>query len=171
LPTRIKNIENGACEARKKIKDGIKMKKLMIVMVILLAFLTTGCSVQLTTSNEIVSKADILEVKGEEIQSEFNKALNFANELSDKNAIDAKDQKRIADQIDDVLNVIEEFKVLEVPVLGGQVKDFVENNLKQREEILRDVKEKAEKGTAEKEDLNKLEEALTNNDISIRFFY
>lgn len=147
------------------------MKKIMILMVVLLAFLTTGCSVQLTTSNELDSKAEILEVKGEEVQSEFNNALNFVNELkfSNKNTINAKDQQRIGNQIDDVLNVIEEFKELEVPVLGGQVKDFVDNNLKQREEILRDVQEKAEKGQAEKEDLQQLEKALSN-DINIRFF-
>ncbi|MCM3767814.1 hypothetical protein [Neobacillus niacini] len=145
------------------------MNKVMILMVVLMAFLTTGCSVQLTTPNGIDAKADILASKGEELQYEFDKALEFVNELDDKNTISSKDQKKMDSQMEQVIDVIDEFKELEVPVMGGKIKDIADNNLKQREEVLHAIHEKAQKGNVEKDDLQDLKKALSA-DFSIKFF-
>jgi outer membrane murein-binding lipoprotein Lpp len=146
------------------------MKKMIVIMAVLLAFLTTtGCSVQLTTSNELDTKADLLVAKGEELQRELDSALVFVKQLGDKNTISSRDQKKLALQIEQIMGVINEFKELEVPVMGGEIKDIAAKNLKQREEILQEVQEKAEKGSIEKADLHKLEKAISA-DFSIQFF-
>lgn len=146
------------------------MKKMIVIMAVLLAFLTTaGYSVQLTTSNELDTKADLLVAKGEELQRELDSALVFVKQLGDKNTISSRDQKKMALQIEQIMGVINEFKELEVPVMGGEIKDIAAKNLKQREEILQEVQEKAEKGSIEKADLHKLEKAISA-DFSIQFF-
>jgi outer membrane murein-binding lipoprotein Lpp len=146
------------------------MKKMIVIMAVLLAFLTTtGCSVQLTTSDELDTKADLLVAKGEELQRELDSALVFVKQLDDKNTISSRDQKKLALQIEQIMGVINEFKELEVPVMGGEIKDIAAKNLKQREEILQEVQEKAEKGSIEKADLHKLEKAISA-EFSIQFF-
>lgn len=144
------------------------MNKMMILMAVLIAFFTTGCSVQLTTPNGLYTKADKLAAKGEELQYEFDKALEFVNELEDKNTISSKDQKKVESKMEQVIDVIDEFKELEVPVMGGKIKDIADNNLKQREEVLHAIQEKSEKGNVGKEDLHELKKALSA-DFSIKF--
>lgn len=146
------------------------MKKLIMLSLLVFAFLVTGCSVELeTSSSKMESKADRVEAKAYELEQEFNEAKDLVNELEGKDSITSKDQKRISNQIDSVLAVIDELKEMETPVLGKTVEDFVGKNLNKREEALLEVQAKADEGTVTKEDLQKIEKAVSN-DLNIKLF-
>lgn len=146
------------------------MKKLLIGSLLALTLLAAGCSVELETSSSLVeSKADQIEAKANEVEQEFGEAKELVNELEGKRSIDSNDHKRISNQIDSALTVIDELKEMETPVLGKKVKDLAGKNLENREEALLEVQAKADEGTATRDDLQKMEKAVSD-DLNIKFF-
>ncbi|WP_413309631.1 hypothetical protein AA0X95_13485 [Bacillus sp. 1P10SD] len=146
------------------------MKKFFVLSVVMFSFLVTGCSVEIDTgSSKITSQSTELEAKSEAIQDQFNEAMDMATELEGKNTLTTNDQKRLANQIEDVLSVITEFKEVNTPLIGKKIKNIAGKNLENREEILRRIQEKAEEGKATKEDVHKMKKALSD-DVNIKLF-
>jgi outer membrane murein-binding lipoprotein Lpp len=146
------------------------MKKFFVLSVVMFSFLVTGCSVEIDTgSSKITSQSTELEAKSKAIQDHFNEAMDMATELEGKNTLTTNDQKRLANKIEDVLSVITEFKDVKTPIIGKKIKSIAGKNLKNREEILTKIQEKAEEGKATKEDVHKMKKALSD-DLNFKLF-
>ena len=141
------------------------MKKIMVMSCILLGFLLAGCSVEFDTDS---SKTDKFEEKAEALGNEFDAALEAVKQLEKKDKLTSEDQKRIVTLVDDLTVVIEEFKDEKAPMFNW-VKDFSTNKLKDREDILLDIQEKAKNGKATIEDVKEMKKALSDN-IEINLF-
>jgi hypothetical protein len=141
------------------------MKKIMVMSCILLGFLLAGCSVEFDTDS---SKTDKFEEKAEALGNEFDAALEEAKQLEKKEKLTSEDQKRIVTLVDDLTVVIEEFKDEKAPMFNW-AKDFSTNKLKDREDILLDIQERAKDGEATIEDVKEMKKALSD-DIEINLF-
>jgi outer membrane murein-binding lipoprotein Lpp len=141
------------------------MKKIMVMSCILLGFLLAGCSVEFDTDS---SKIDKFEEKAEALGNEFDAVLEAVKQLEKKDKLTSEDQKRIVTLVDDLTVVIEEFKDEKAPMFNW-VKDFSTNKLKDREDILLDIQEKAKNGKATTEDVKEMRKALSD-DFEINLF-
>lgn len=146
------------------------MKKMIVLSIVMATLLVTGCSVEIDTGTaKLTSQSNELEAKAEAIENQFDNALNLVVELEEKNTLSTNDQKRLANQIDDVLTVLTEFKEVNTPFIGKKIKNIAEKNIEDREEILRNIQEKAGEGRATKRDIQQIEKALSD-DFSIKLF-
>jgi hypothetical protein len=145
------------------------MKKIWIMPILLLGFLLTGCSVDLDLfPSDTESKAEKFASKAEAMGNQFDDTSAFLEELEIKEKLSVQDQERIVTEADALLAVIEEFANEDAPVFQG-AKDFAVDKLKEREEILLDIQEKAKSGEATMDDVKDMKNALSD-DIEIKLF-
>ena len=145
------------------------MKKIWIIPILLCGFLLTGCSVDLDLfPSDTESKAEKFASKAEAMGNQFDDTLAFLKQLEIKEKLAVQDQERIATEVDELLAVIEEFVNEDAPLFQG-AKDFAVDKLKEREEILLEIQERAKNGEATIEDVKDMKNALSD-DIEINLF-
>ncbi|MFC3885531.1 hypothetical protein ACFOU2_19465 [Bacillus songklensis] len=145
------------------------MKKIIGLSMILMAFMLTGCSIQIDSETGLSAKSEELVSKAEAIETEFNSTLNTIAQLEGKQSLSSDDQELIDNQIDRIMMVVDDFKETDTPFLGKKVKELADQNLKERERTLLNVQEKAENRTMTKEDLQKVKKAISD-DVTISLF-
>ena len=114
------------------------------------------------------SKAEKFASKAEAMGNQFDDTLAFLKQVEIKNKLTVQDQQRIVTEVNDLSVVIDAFIDEEAPLFQG-AKDFAVDKLKEREEILLDIQEKARNGEATIEDVKDMKNALSD-DIEISIF-
>ncbi|SDM85904.1 hypothetical protein [Bacillus sp. OK048] len=132
----------------------------------LLVFLLTGCSVSIDNAS---SKSEEFASTAEELSSTLNDVRDEMESLKDKTNLSSKDQALIVEQTDAAIRVIDKFKEEEAPFIANIAKKVVIKELNKKTTLLESIKEKAEKGTANEEDVNKIIETLSD-DFEINLF-
>ena len=100
--------------------------------------------------------------------NQFDDTLAFLKQVEIKDKLTVQDQQRIVTEVNDLSVVIDAFIDEEAPLFQG-AKDFAVDKLKEREEILLDIQEKARNGEATIEDVKDMKNALSD-DIEISIF-
>ena len=147
------------------------MKKIMVLSVLFVGFLLTGCSVDLFTSNEgtLGTKIEKFEDKSEALEKDFLAALEEIERLEDKKKLTFEDQEQIVAVVDNLSVVLDEFQEEEAPILNW-LKDYSVEKVMERVEILEDIRDKAQNGDVSTiEDVRVMKEAL-KDDFEIRLF-
>ena len=121
----------------------------MVLAFLFVGFLLTGCSVDLVTSDgeTLGTKTEKFEDKSEALGDEFDTALVEIERLEEKEKLTSKEQEQIVAIVDDLTDVLDEFKEEDAPMLNW-LKDYSVEKLMERVEILGDIKEKAQNGDA-----------------------
>ena len=145
------------------------MKKIWVVPFLLMGVLLTGCSVDLNLfPSDIESKAEKFASKAEAMGNQFDDTLAVLKQLEIKEKLTDQDQQMIVTEVNDLSVVIDAFIEEEVPLFQG-ANDFAVDKLKEREEILLDIQEKAKNGEATIEDVKDMKDALVD-DIEFSIF-
>ena len=114
------------------------------------------------------SKAEKFASKAEAMGNQFDDTLAVLKQLEIKEKLTDQDQQMIVTEVNDLSAVIDEFIEEDIPLFQG-AKDFAVEKLKEREEILLDIQEKAKNGEATIEDVKDMKDALSD-DIEISIF-
>lgn len=141
------------------------MKKYWILS-LLIVFLMTGCSVEIETST---SKSEEFSSIADELSSTFADVTDKMGQLPDKTELTSENQKLIVQQVNNLLKQIKKFKEAEAPFMAKKLKEMALKELNKKEEILIDIKEKAEKGTATVEDIENIIKTISD-DFEINLF-
>ena len=145
------------------------MKKIWVVPFLLMGVLLTGCSVDLNHfPSDIESKAEKFASKAEAMGNQFDDTLAVLKQLEIKEKLTDQDQQMIVIEVNDLSVVIDAFIEEEAPLFQG-ANDFAVDKLKEREEILLDIQEKAKNGEATIEDVKDMKDALVD-DIEFSIF-
>ncbi len=145
------------------------MKKIWVVPFLLMGVLLTGCSVDLNHfPSDIESKAEKFASKAEAMGNQFDDTLAVLKQLEIKEKLTDQDQQMIVTEVNDLSVVIDAFIEEEAPLFQG-ANDFAVDKLKEREEILLDIQEKAKNGEATIEDVKDMKDALVD-DIEFSIF-
>ena len=102
------------------------------------------------------------------MENQFDDTLAFLKQVEIKDKLTVQDQQRIVTEVNDLSVVIDAFIDEEAPLFQG-AKDFAVDKLKEREEILLDIQEKAKNGEATIKDVKDMKNALSD-DIEISIF-
>lgn len=148
------------------------MKKLIIIPCVILSIFATGCSVDI---DGITSEAKKFETKTEEfadladhLGTTVEDTYNKLEKLEHKVKLNSQDQEQIVKQIDKLLDVIKEFKSGKPPIFKWAM-ELSEEKLKEKEEPLLTLREKANNNDATKADIKEVKEEL-KKDIEIKLF-
>ena len=146
------------------------MKKMMVLAFLFVGFLLTGCSVDLVTSDgeTLETKTEKFGDKSEALGDEFDAALVEIERLAEKEKLTSQDQEQIVAIVDDLTDVLDEFKEEDAPMLNW-LKDYGLEKLMERLEILGDIREKAQNGDATIEDVRVMKETM-KADYEIHLF-
>jgi uncharacterized protein YyaL (SSP411 family) len=142
------------------------MKKKYWIGALLIIFLTTGCSVEIETSS---SKSEEFASTADELSSTFVDVKDKMEPLVDKKELTSEDQKLIIQEVNNLKQEIKNFKEEEAPFLAKKIKQMALKELNKKEEILVDVKEKAENEMATVEDVEKIIKTISD-DFEINLF-
>lgn len=139
------------------------MKKIWVVPFLLVGFLLTGCSVNLDLMpSDVESKAEKISSKADALGNQVDDTVAFLKQLEIKEKLTVHDQQMIVVKVQDLTSVIDAFIEEEVPLFQG-AKDFAVEKLRERQEILVDIQEKAKNGEATIEDVKDMKNALSDN--------
>jgi hypothetical protein len=140
------------------------MKKMIIIFMMFMAFLLTGCSAQnfSSKSENFVSEAEIFGQTIVEVKDSLKP-------LENKPTLTQKDQALIVSQIESLIEEMNDFKEAEAPLLAIAAKKIALKELNKREKELNSMKEKAKNGRAEVEDVEKILHLLSD-DFKISMF-
>jgi len=142
------------------VKEGIYMKKIIIFSIMIVAFMLTGCSVDVGV---VTSKSEQFADQAEELGNQFDASKEKLEQLEGKETLVTKDLELIVKEMDHLTKSIDQFKEEEAPFLAKKVKKVVVKKLDEIEEVIEGVHEKAEKGTANHDDVKIIINALTDN--------
>ncbi|MFD2445345.1 hypothetical protein ACFSO7_15380 [Bacillus sp. CGMCC 1.16607] len=143
------------------------MKKMMMYLsMVVLAFMLTGCSVDLDFS---ASKSDQFTETAETLGDQFTETKNKMERLEQKESLTSNDQKLIVNEINELSKVMNEFETEDAPFLVKQAKKIAVKKLKERKKVIMTIQKKAKKGSANHEDVKEIINALSD-DIEINLF-
>ncbi|WP_141433802.1 hypothetical protein [Bacillus sp. 03113] len=135
------------------------MKKIIILSIISVFFLLmSGCSDQPSIA-----------AKAEKLGKSIDHFIEYIDTLKVQDAISPKEQEKMVTEIDRVHRSIETFNEAKVPGIMKKAKKHIRKKLIEKDKILLEVKEKAEKGEATIEDVKELKKELSD-DINIKLF-
>jgi DUF1009 family protein len=133
------------------------MMKVISYLVVLLvgAFLVTGCSIDMSTSktDEFASKAEAMGYKFIDAQDTFES-------FEEKESYTTEDQQLVVEVVGELLKAVEEFKQEDSSFVGNIAKKLASEEINEKEAILQDVYDKALNGTMEKADGHDLVDVL-----------
>lgn len=135
------------------------MKKLIIIPFLMIGFVMSGCSMSLDINE---SKVDVFTEVAEGLEEVFLEAESNLKQLSEKPSFTSKDQQNVVQQIEKLTEVINKFQHTEAPFFMKKVKKKIGKILNEREENFLTIKEKAENGEVEKEDIELMLELLSD---------
>lgn len=141
------------------------MKKYWILS-LLIVFIITGCSVEIETSS---SKSEEFASTADELSSTFVDVKDKMESLVVKKELSSGDQKLIVKHVNDLTMEIQKFRDEEAPFMAKRIKKMALNELNKKEDILVDVKEKAENDMATVEDVEKIIKTISD-DFEINLF-
>ncbi|MGG7619029.1 hypothetical protein [Bacillus coreaensis] len=141
------------------------MKKYWILS-LLIVFIITGCSVEIETSS---SKSEEFASTADELSSTFVDVKDKMESLVVKKELSSEDQKLIVKHVNDLTMEIQKFRDEEAPFMAKRIKKMALNELNKKEDILVDVKEKAENDMATVEDVEKIIKTISD-DFEINLF-
>jgi hypothetical protein len=147
-------------------KEGIQMKKIVVLIMLFGAFLLTGCSVEVDFSN---SKSEEFALETENLTDEFTNTKHLLEPLKNKETLTGKDQQKVAKQLQKLNQQIENFRESKGSFLENVAKKATKKVLDDKEKVLVKMLEKAEMSQLETEDINSLIKELSD-DIEIKLF-
>lgn len=149
-----------------KIRRKKVMKKLMFIPLVFFVFVLAGCSISLEPD---MSKVDEFVEVAEEMEDVFSESISTFSDLMENETLSAEDQKTIVTEIDQLRESFDEFKSKDAPFLAKTAKKVAAKELNKKEEKLVEIQEKAKKGKADRDDLEKMIDILSD-DIEIKVF-
>lgn len=136
------------------------MKKIMMFSMMIVVFMLAGCSVDVDFDTP---KSEQFADKAEELVNQFDASKDKIEPLEKKKNLTAKDQKLIVKELDQLTVAIDQFKEEEAPFLTKNLKKVLIKKLDEILEVLEEIHEKAEKGTANHDDVKTIINVLTDN--------
>lgn len=136
------------------------MKKIIMFSMMIVAFMLTGCSIDVGFDT---SKSEQFSDRADELGNQCDASKDRLEQLEKKNNLTAKDQKLIVKELDRLTKSIDQFKEEEAPFLAKKVKKIVVKELDGILDVLEEIHEKAERETANHDDVKTILYALSDN--------
>jgi len=134
------------------------MKKLMLITGISMSFILTGCSVDLDMST---SETEEFAMEVEKLADVFMDTKGELESLKENKSLSEEDEQLISKRVDELIDQMDEFKEENSSIVAKLAQTVAEEKLNEKEEILKNIKDKIKNQQVEMSDLDTILEVVS----------